>query len=242
MHPRSRPRITAPSLTTLSTIISAPGRDILSADSKYAGMFALSASMNVRSNGRSVRPRGAEESLAFPTITSTLSPNPARSTFALATSACFGSISMVTRVPLRERARQPDRAVPAESPDLEYPARADDPGNKSMNFPCAAETAIAGNPASSLPSAQRGARGHQGEERLGCIRLLKSRAPMTCFSHGRGESGGYFARSRLTVFMFLHVTVKPSSFSSFELAKADSLCLIASVQYISRPTAMKESS
>jgi hypothetical protein len=65
-------------------------------------------------------------SRAAPRITSTESESPAPSRFARATSACFGSLSSVTKLPsaCRERARQPDRAVASERPDLEDGSRA----------------------------------------------------------------------------------------------------------------------
>ena len=83
-----------------------PGRDNSSAQVKQSGMFALSASMKKRSNGpcRSAAIAGNVSS-ARATRTSTTPPRFARSMFARATVACFGSASSVMTFPPCGRAR-----------------------------------------------------------------------------------------------------------------------------------------
>jgi hypothetical protein len=90
----------------LSATIRVPARDSSSAHPRYSGLLRLSASMKTRSNGPPPSAASVGSvSMADPTRISTTSANPARSTFARATSAWCGFASSVTSRPSAGSAR-----------------------------------------------------------------------------------------------------------------------------------------
>lgn len=112
--------ITVPWRATLSTTITVPGRESLIAHSRYCGLFSLSASIKIKSNGPALSAFSCGKlSSAGPTRIATRRSNPARRRFARATSACRGSNSSETIRPPRASARHPDRRIAAKQANLE---------------------------------------------------------------------------------------------------------------------------
>ena len=117
----ARTSATAPSRTTLSTMISVPGRESCSAHWKYSGVLGLSASMKTRSNGeKPSRSSLGSVSIAGPTLIVDERRH-----------AGPGDVGLghlrVLRVRFErhdpavggQRASHPDRAVAAQGADLE---------------------------------------------------------------------------------------------------------------------------